>query len=94
MKTSDAWIHQTRDLGVRKSSKLNVSEQFAIAALKDNRVVGLKSIVKPLLGYCIQAWRPYHMTDRATKERIQRMIAKMVTLSRQVSYEDRLTQCK
>ena len=62
-----------KDLGVTFSADMKVSEQYGIAASKENQILGLirrtimykekqlivplyKSIVRPHLEYCIQAW--------------------------------------
>ena len=48
--------------------------------------------MRPHLGYCIQAWRPYRKKDIDTLERIQRR-AKINPELRDLSYEDRLKEC-
>ena len=52
-----------------------------------------KAIVRPLLEYFIQAWRPYHRKDIDKLERIQRRTTKMIPELRDLSYESRLLQC-
>ena len=37
-----------------------------------------KSLVQPRLGYCIQAWSPYHKKDIEVLERVQKQTTKMV----------------
>ena len=49
-----------------------------------------KTIVRPHLEYCIQAWRPYHKKDIDMLERIQRRATKMIPELRYLSYESRL----
>ena len=46
-----------------------------------------KATVKPHLGYCIQAWRPYRKKDIDKLDRIQRRETKMIPELRDLSYE-------
>ena len=52
-----------------------------------------KTIVRPHLEYCIQAWRPYRKKDIDILERIQRRATKMIHKLRNISYEIRLKEC-
>ena len=52
-----------------------------------------KSIVRPHLEYCIQAWRPYCEKDIDKLEIIQRRATKMIAELRDLSYESHLLQC-
>ena len=85
-----------KDLGVTISADMKVSEQCGIAASKGNPILIIplyKAIVRPHLEYCIQAWRPYRKKDIDTLERIQRRATKIISELRDLSYEERLTQC-
>ena len=48
-----------------------------------------KTIVRPHLEYCIQAWRPYRKKDNDILERVQRRATKMIPKLRNISYEIR-----
>ena len=52
-----------------------------------------KTIVRPHLEYCIQAWRPYRKKDIDMLERVQRRATKMIQKLRNISYEMRLNEC-
>ena len=52
-----------------------------------------KTIVRPHLEYCIQAWRPYRKKDIDILERIQRRVTKVTQKLRKISYEMRLKEC-
>ncbi|MGL5622948.1 RNA-directed DNA polymerase, partial [Cetobacterium sp.] len=49
-----------------------------------------KTIVRPHLEYCVQAWSPYMRKDIAQLEKVQRLATKMIEGQRSKSYEQRL----
>ena len=46
---------------------------------KENMLRLYKSLVRPHLDYCIQAWRPYLQQDIDNIERVQRKATRMIT---------------
>ena len=50
-----------------------------------------KSLVRPHLEYCIQAWRPFLKTDIDLLEKIQRRATRMMADIWEFNYEDRLS---
>ena len=52
-----------------------------------------KAIVRPLLEYCLQAWRLYRKKDIDTLDRIQRRATKKCPELRYLSYEELLKEC-
>jgi hypothetical protein len=59
---------------------------------KDNIVRLYKSLVRPRLEYCVQAWSPYLRKDIDKLERVQRRATKLIEGYSQLSYEDRLSK--
>ena len=52
-----------------------------------------KTIVRPHLEYCIQAWRPCPKKDINMLERVQRRATKMIQKFRNINNEMRLRDC-
>ena len=67
--------------------------RVAILALAFGQYTMYKTIVRPHLEYCIQAWRPYRKKDIDILERVQRRATKIIQKLRNISYEMRLKEC-
>ena len=52
-----------------------------------------KSLVRPHLEYCCQAWRPYLQKDVNNLERVQRRATRIIPEISKLSYTDRLSKC-
>ena len=50
-----------------------------------------KSLVRPRLEYCIQAWSPYHKENIEVLERVQKRATQMVYRYGDLNYKDRLS---
>ena len=50
-----------------------------------------KSLVRPRLEYCKQAWSPYHKKDIEVLERLQKRARKIVYGYGDLNYKDRLS---
>ena len=71
-----------RTLGIIKRNFTCRSEGFMTALYK--------SLIRPKLDYCIQAWRPYYEKDILNLEQLQRRVTKLVDGLHQKSYSERL----
>ena len=59
---------------------------------KEMFLILYKSLVRPLLEYCVHAWSPHFETDITLLENVQRRATRMVREFNQLSYEDRLKE--
>ena len=97
------------DLELTISADKKVSEHCGIAAAMGNQILELirqnivykkeliiplyKTIVRPHLECCIQAWRPYRKKDIDMLVRVQRRATKIIPKLRNIRYEMRLKEC-
>ena len=61
---------------------------------KRNIIALHKSLVRPHLEYCVQAWRPHNQTDIDNLEGVQRRMTKMINGMGEDEYSVRLSKTK
>ena len=69
-------------LGMIKRSFVNREKQTILSLYK--------SVVRPKLEYCIQAWRPHLTKDIELMERVQHRATKLISSLRKETYENRV----
>ena len=69
---------------------LGMIRQYFSYLNKDIALHLYKTLVRPHLEYCVQAWRPHLKKDIELMEGVQRRAAKLVPSMRNYSYEERL----
>lgn len=67
-----------------------ISRSF-VSRSKEILIPLYKTLVRPHLEYCIQAWRPHLQKDIIQLEKVQRRVTKMVEGMKFLSYENRLS---
>jgi uncharacterized protein YktA (UPF0223 family) len=53
-----------------------------------------KTLVRPILEYCIPVWRPYAKKDMKNLEKVQKRFTKMIDGCKEKSYDQRLSKLK
>ena len=53
-----------------------------------------KSLIRPLLEFCLSAWSPYYEKDKQLIEKNQRLFTRMILDLKHVLYGDRLAKLK
>jgi hypothetical protein len=56
----------------------------------DNMLTLYKTLVRPILEYCITAWRPYLKKDIVVLEKVQKRFSKKISECKNLSYVERL----
>ena len=93
--SADWKVSEQCGIAARKGNQLLGMIKRNITYREKNLIIPLyKSIVRPHLEYCIQAWRPRLKKDIDKLERVQRRATKLIPELRILSYEDRVQQCK
>ena len=57
---------------------------------KEGMLILYKTLVRPLLDYCCQIWKPYIKKDINALEKIQKKYTKMIDGCKNINYEKRL----
>ena len=93
--SADWKVSEQCGIAARKGNQLLGMIKRNITYREKNLIIPLyKSIVRPHLEYCIQAWRPHLKKYIDKLERVQRRATKLIPELRILSYEDRVQQCK
>ena len=75
-----------------KNQILGLIRRNIVFKEKELIILLYKTIVRPHLEYCIQAWRPHCKKDIDILERVQRRATKIIQKLRNISYEMRLKE--
>ena len=102
LKENDLWLTISADMKVSEQCGIAAAKGNHIIGLIRRNIVyketeliipQYKTIIRPHLEYCIQAWRPYRKKDIDMLDIVQRRANKMIPKLRNISYEMRLTEC-
>ena len=102
LKEKDLWLTISADMKVSEQCGIAAAKGNQILGLIRRNIVHkekeliiplYKTIVRPHLEYCIQAWRPYRKKDIDMLERVQRRATKIIPKLKNISYEMRLKEC-
>ena len=97
----DLGVHLSNDLKVDKQCLKAAKKGNQILGMirrtftcKDKAIILklYKSLVRPHLDYCVQAWRPHYQKDINTLEAVQKRATRMVTGLQETCYETRLKE--
>ena len=79
--------------GSKKKAKCVLGMSKRNIKCKNAAIIGrsYKSLMRPRLEYCTQAWFPYHKKDIGVLERVQKRATRMVYEYGGLNYKDRLS---
>ena len=93
--SSDMKVSEQCGIAVRKGNQILGLIRRNIAYRDKRLIIPLYiSLVRSHLEYCIQAWRPHTRKYIAKLERVQRRATRLISEISQLSYEERLQQCR
>jgi ribonucleases P/MRP protein subunit RPP40 len=84
---------QCAEASKKANSTLGMIKRTIVTRDKDTILRLYKSLVRPQLEYCVQAWNPYLKQDIEKLEKVQRRATKMISGYKNLSYEERLAKC-
>ena len=73
------WSPHCNTILSKANRTLGVLRRHLKGCSKSAKSTAYKALVRPRLEYCSSVWDPYHQTDKATLERVQRRAARFVT---------------
>lgn len=84
-------VSQQCGIAARKGYQLLGLISRSFSCKKKSIIIKLyKSLVRPHLDYCVQAWRPHLQKDIDVLERVQRRATRMIDECKGMDYEERL----
>jgi hypothetical protein len=87
----DLKVGQQCMIAAKKANQILGLIYRTIASRSKDIIIRLyKSLVRPHLDYCIQAWRPHLQKDIEVLEKVQRRATRMIEGLKGIEYEDRL----
>jgi len=93
--TEDLKFHkQVSEVAKKCNQLLGLIYRTFISKRKDIIIRLYKSIVRPYMDYCIQAWRPHYIKDITVLERVQKRATRMIEECKGMDYLHRLEICK
>ena len=84
---------QCMEAAKKGNRMLGMIKRTIVSRDKEIIVKLYKSLVRPHLEYCVQAWNPFLKKDIELLEKVQRRATKMVNGCHNLSYERRLQYC-
>ena len=91
-KSLDGSLHCAKVVGTANRILSSIKRTFTCNSLC-NITKLYKSLVRPHLEYCCQAWRPYLQKDVDNLEKVQRRATRLIPEIASLSYSERLGRC-
>ena len=88
--SSGKWAEQCNVAVKNANCTLGIIKRHIKSRRKDIMLKLYKSLVRPKLEYCVQAWCPYLKKDIENIERVQHRATRLIQECRDFSYENRL----
>ena len=84
---------QCAEVAKKENRILGMIKRTIVSRDKDTVLRLYKSLVRPHLEYCVQAWSPCLKKDIYIIEKVQRRATKMIAELKGLNYEQRLSRC-